>query len=35
MGLLLVARDHFGDAESTRKLMRERARQADRVTPQA
>lgn len=27
MGLLLVARDQFGDADAARKLMRERAKQ--------
>jgi hypothetical protein len=34
MGLLLVARDHFGDADTTRKLMRERAAQATQAVPQ-
>lgn len=32
VGLLLVAKDHFGDAESARKLMRERARQSPQST---
>lgn len=35
MGLLLIARDRFGDAETARRLMRERAAQAPQVTPQA
>lgn len=35
MGLLLVARDQFGDADAARRLMRERARQAPQVRPQA
>lgn len=33
MGLLLVARDHFGEAETARKLMRDRARQASQHVP--
>ena len=35
MGLLLVARDQFGDAETARSLMRERARQGAQVTSNA
>lgn len=34
MGLLLVGRDHFGEADTARKLMRERAALATQAVPQ-